>query len=138
MNFFDFSYDIRVNEDSIWTTNTYIFCISLVLNTILVIFCIGVWVMKQWIKNNKKIDKKVVNSDRKLSLKKKPSFSKWTPDFHANGTIFKISNLVQKKWKCSARVVRQQWLSSYTSTSDTSISTAFRKWSNFFWKNFLY
>ena len=97
---------------------------------------IELWVMKQWIKNDKKNDKKVVNSNRKLRLKKKPSFSKWTPDFHANGTIFKISNLVQKKWKCSARVVRQQWLSSYTSTSDTSISTAFRKWSNFFWKNF--
>ena len=97
---------------------------------------IEVWIMKQWIKNNKKIDKKVVNSDRKLSLKKKPSFSKWSPDFHANGTIFKISNLVQKKRKCSARVVRQQWLSRYTSTSDTSTSTAFRKWSNFFLKKF--
>ena len=138
MNFFDFSYDIRVNEDSIWTTNTYIFYISLVLNTIIVIFCIEVWVMKQWIKNNKKIDKKVVNSDRKLRLEKKPSFSKWSPDFHANGTIFKFSNFVATERKCSARVVRQQWLSRYTSTSDTSISTAFRKWSNFFWKKFLY
>ena len=138
MNFFDFSYDIRVNEDSIWTTNTYIFYNRLVLNTIIVIFCIEVWVMKQWIKNNKKMDKKVVNSDRKLSLEKKPSFSKWSPDFHANGTIFKFSNFVSTERKCSARVVRQQWLSRYTSTSDTSISTAFRKWSNFFWKNFLY
>ena len=97
---------------------------------------IEVWVMKQWIKNNKKIDKKVVNSDRKLRLEKKPSFSKWSPDFHANGTIFKFSNFVATERKCSARVVRQHRLSRYTSTSDTSISTAFRKWSNFFWKIF--
>ena len=97
---------------------------------------IELWVMKQWIKNNKKIDKKVVNSNRKLSLEKKPSFSKWSPDFHANGTIFKFSNFVATERKCSARVVRQHRLSRYTSTSDTSISTAFRKWSNFFLKNF--
>ena len=134
MNFFEFRYDIRVNEDSIWSTNTYIFYNRLVLNTIIVIFGIEVWVMKQWIKNNQKIDKKVVNSDRKLSLEKKPSFSKWSPDFHANGTIFKFSNFVATERKCSARVVRQHRLSRYTSTSDTSISTAFRKWSNFFWK----
>ena len=99
---------------------------------------IEVWVMKQWIKNNQKIDKKVVNSDRKLRLEKKPSFSKWSPDFHANGMIFKFSNFVATERKCSARVVRQHRLSRYTSTSDTSISTAFRKWSNFFLKNFLY